>query len=215
MRLLKSCLGALAALATVAVCASSAHADKTQYFFLVDDIHLRDGVPDMVEGLIRKQSKKTIDKHPRLLADLPEDAPDPRTEPAAFEKYVKRAGLDPYGVRIEITSYDQEVEPIGRGRSGNHIKVAISLRVLGVTLSKSTFGFTGEGSATIKAEAGKKVRKRDIKFTNQDAVEISIDEAMAMAIKRLDEKRAKNKRKFRKKKRRKRRKKTKRRKKKS
>lgn len=201
-------LGVSAALTLLAGAfgASQVRADDTKYYFLLDDIILKNDAPELLDPLIRKQAKKFVAKHARLVSELPEGAPDPRAEPAKFEKFVKKSGIEPYGIRLEIISYEQEVEPNPR-KSGNIIKVAISMRVLGVTLSKSTFGFTGEGSATIKAEVGKRVRKRDIKFTNDDALVIAVGEAMDMAVKRLDKKRAEFKKKFRKKKRRKRRKK--------
>ena len=173
------------------------------YYFVVDTIKLSDGVPDKVEAQLRKQVAKAIDKHERLLSALPEDAPDPDADAKAFIAYTEKRKLHPYKVRVEVNDYELEVEPMPEPRTGHRITGSISLRILGVTMARSTFGFTGDGAATVKAEVGKKVRKRDRRFTSEDAAELAIGKALAMSVTRLDEKykRGKKKRKSRKKKR--------------
>ena len=48
-----------------------------------------------------------------------------------------------------------------------------------------TMGFTGDGSATIKQEVGKKVSERDRKFAWDDAAKAAVDDAMVTVFKQL------------------------------
>lgn len=166
---------------------------KTSYYFLVHDIKLAENHSDEVREYVRTQLTRAIQAHPRLLEALPEDAPDPEANAKQFAKYIERKNIRPFRVDVEVVDYEEELEQQEAPRRGQVLTVRLAVRIFGESLPKHTFGFTGEGAATIKMEVGKKLRKIDRKVVHEDAAAGAAADALTMALTRLDEKEAKGK----------------------
>lgn len=186
-RILTAALCALvaAALAPAALAGPKSKKKKETFYFQVTDVRARDGVSDKVPGWVGKQLGRDIDKRETIVATLPADAPDPRADPKAFKKYLQSRAIRAFKVNVEITSYNQEVVELEAPRSGHHITVRISLRVFGETMPDRVMAFSGDGSATIKLEVGKRVRDRDIEVANHDAIELAVTEAVDESLVKL------------------------------
>lgn len=196
-------LGLLVALASAASDSAEAHAKgQKAYYFLVHEIKLAEDVPAEIQKLVRTRLTKAIKDHARLVEALPPDAPDPKADPKAFARYIKKNKIRPFRVNVEVTEYSHEVEEMPAGRRGQRLTVEIALRTFGETMPKRVMAFSGEGSATIKVEIGKKLRTRDSKYANREAVQLAVADALRISLKRLEEKPKKKKKKRKKRKKR-------------
>lgn len=157
-----------------------------RYCFLLFDVQLADGLPDGFDALVRTRFTRAIADHERLLGALPEGAPDPRKAPKAFRAFVKKRRITPYRVNAEVVSYSHEVEPNPR-TGGKRLTVNVALRVFGETMPARTMAFSGEGSATVKLDIGKRLRARDSEIAQQDALDQAVADALRTSIQRLDE----------------------------
>lgn len=175
----------------VATCALAlAHAapaeakKKDKYYYEVHDVSLAKGIPDAISTAVAKQLAERIAANPALLAQL-EGAPDPEKAPKKFKRYLKRRHLRAFKVNVEVTAYSYKVEPMPAPNRGQYLTVSIDLHAFGETIPDRVMAFTGNGSATVKLEIGRKVRDRDSEAANHDAIEMAIDKALAESITKL------------------------------
>ena len=185
-RMLIPLLVALASAALVVSAASAGKKKKTNYLYKVTTIKLPDDVPADIEKQLAKQLTKSIEAHARLEATIPEGAPDPETEPKKFKQHLKKKNLAGYTLNVQVLNYEHSIEDMPEGRKGKMLTVRISIRMFGVTMPGNVMAFTGEGSATVKLELGKKLRKRDSQVANQDSIELAVENALADSITKLD-----------------------------
>lgn len=180
---------ALALLVGATLTASpAAHAQgkrAQQYGFLIASVQAADGVPEDAASAVRARLIAAVDAHERLVATLPADAPDPAADPSGFAAYMKRLKLTPYRVTVEITEHVTEAED---GPRGQRLAASVGLRMFGETMPERVMAFSAAGSATIKLDVGKTVRPRDIEVASRDAIAQAVDDALAQAVQRLDEK---------------------------
>ncbi len=178
-------LVALAILAAAPVAAEAA--PKKFHFELAAVTPKPDVKPDVAKAVLPRvegQVRKAFDTHPRLVAKL-EGAPD-RNKPDAYRKYLVQKGLaGAYLVTVEITEASEELEPMDKPNSQRFV-VSISVHVLGEAIPGRTMAFTGDGSAKVKQEIGKKLRPRDREATWDQAAEVAIADAMTTVFKQLD-----------------------------
>jgi hypothetical protein len=179
-------LGCLAALALPGPAQAKKRAKKATYVFLVTRVDLREGIPAKLEGLVRQRLAAAIDEHEQLEGELGDDAPDPAADPQAFERYLERKRIKAYKVNVEVTSYEREVEENDK-KAGSILTVHLSLRLFGETVPQRVMAFTGDGSATIKLEAGKTLRSRDDQVAHEDAAELAVADAIATSIRKLEQ----------------------------
>jgi hypothetical protein len=187
-RILAAALCALvaAALAPTALAGpSSKKKKKKTFYYQVTGVRAGDGVADKVSPWVGKQLRAEIGKRDAIVAALPDDAPDPKADPGAFKKYLTSRSMRAFKVNVEITSYSQEVVELPAPRSGHHITVSVGLRMFGETIPDRVMAFTGDGSATVKIEVGKRVRDRDIEVANHDAIELAVAEAIDESLVKL------------------------------
>ena len=186
---------------------SAAHAEKAKkrHVFVVTTIDLPTGAPATLEALLHRQIGKTIEAEPQLLGALPEGAP-PVDESdkglqgnTAFRKFMKKKNLKAYKVTAQVTSFEQTSAPNTK-KPGNIIGCSIKLRMFGETIPDRVMAFSGDGSASVALEVGKKIRERDTEFAINDALELSINDAVATSLKKLNAKSAAAKKKRRRKK---------------
>ena len=183
-----TCLAALTVALLTATWPALAQAGRERsYCFLLSKIQLAEGIPAEVAGVVSKQLDQAIAGHARLIAALPAGAPDPLAQPKAFARYAKRHKLAVYRVSVEVTRYSHEVEPAPRGK-GQRLGVSIDLHLFGEAIPKRAMAFSGDGSATVKLEIGKRLRARDSEYAQQEAATQAAAEALAMSIQRLEKK---------------------------
>jgi hypothetical protein len=129
--------------------------------------------------------KKTFATHSQLVASL-DGAPDPQGQPHQFRKFLAKKGVDAaYLVTVELTDAEIEIEPMESKPNSQRIVVRVGLHLLGENIPGQTIGFTGDGSATIKLEVGKKIRDRDREYAWDSATEAAIAEALKTVFDQL------------------------------
>ncbi len=180
-------LAALAALAVVAAPAAARKKPKT-YYFEVADVRAADEVGKAAAEVVpitAAQLAKAITAHAQLVDKL-DGAPD-RANARAFKAWLKKKKLDgAYRVNVELTGFEEELED--KDESLNQEKrlvVRLSLRTFGETIPDRVMAFSGEGSATIKVDVGKRLRPRDREYAISEAVQMALAEALASSLKKL------------------------------
>jgi hypothetical protein len=183
-------LRTLAVLAVV-VCATTASAqpNKKKYHFSLAAVNVKPEVKADVAKLaaprVEEQVKKAFQTHPQVVADLGTAAPDWKTKEDAFRKHLAKHGVSgAFLVTVDVTDASEELQPTDKPNT-QRLVVKVSVHLLGEFMPGRTMGFTGDGSATIKQEVGKKVSDRDRKFTWDDAAKAAVDDAMVTVFKQL------------------------------
>lgn len=179
------------ALLAVVVCTATASAQpsKKKYHFSLASVTVKPEVkPDAAKsaaGPVETQVKKAFETHPQLVADLGAEAPDWKTKADAYRKHLAKKGVaGAFLVTVDITDASEELQPTDKPNT-QRLVVKVSVHLLGETMPGRTMAFTGDGSATIKQEVGKKVSERDRKFTWDDAAKAAVDDAMVTVFKQL------------------------------
>jgi hypothetical protein len=178
----------IALLALVLAGAPAEAKPKPKYHFLLSEVTLAKGVegdvPTFAQPRVRTQVEKAFANHPQLVAVL-DGAPDPKDDPKGYTAYLKRKKIAAaHRVNVEITTAIEETEEM-EAKNGQRLVVRLSVRMFSETMPVRTMGFTGEGSATIKQEVGKKVRPRDREYSWDQAAELAIQDAIAVCLAKL------------------------------
>lgn len=182
-------LRTLAILVTLTATALAQPANKKKYHFALATVSVKPEVKADVakaaQPRVEDQVKKAFETHPQLVANLGDNVPDWKTAADAFRKHLTKKGLaGGFLVTVDITEASEEVQPTDRPNT-QRLVVKVSVHLLGETMPGRTMGFTGDGSATIKQEVGKKVSERDRKFAWDDAAKAAVDDAMVTVFKQL------------------------------
>ncbi|MCG8422198.1 MAG: hypothetical protein MJE77_30110, partial [Proteobacteria bacterium] len=156
---------------------------KKTYYFVVSKVQLTEGIPGEIRELVVKQLTLAMARHDRLTTALPDGAPDPRTDPKGFVRYVKKRKIRPFRINVEVIQYSHELESASGG--GQQLIVSLALRMFGETMPVRVMAFSGEGSAKIKMGIGKTLRPRDTRIANKDAAELAINDALATSLQQL------------------------------
>lgn len=174
----------LAAVAAMLVAAATASAKgRVRYIYRISEVAAADKVTAPLPQ-VRAGLADGITKTEGLTAEMPKAAPDPEKKPKAFKRYLKRKRLRAFRVNLEVTRYEKTVETIDE-RGNKALTVSVALRLFGETIPDRTMAFAGNGSATIKMEVGRKVRKRDETVANHDAIDVAIDQAIGESLRKL------------------------------
>jgi hypothetical protein len=187
MRPLSIAFLVLAVVAAPAVAGPKGKAKK--YHFTLHDVAPGDGVTgdvvDFVKPRVKAQVEKAFASHPQLVAAL-DGAPDPATDAKGYNAFLKKKKIAAaYKVNVEIILSAEEVEAVDGKPGEQRLVVRLGLKMFGETLPTRTMGFSGEGSATIKQEIGKKLRARDREFAWDSAAELAINDAIATSLAKL------------------------------
>ncbi len=137
-----------------------------------------------LKPVVLAQVTKTLAAHPQLVAALPDsiDVNNPET----FKRMLSKAKIaGAYTVSVDISDASEEVVPIESKPGELRLVVRMSVHLLGEVMPDKTIGFTGDGSATIREEIGKKLRPNDRVFVWAAAAEAAVDDAVATAMKTL------------------------------
>ena len=184
----------LAFLAVAAVAAAPAYAGphgkaKPKYHFLLHEVSLGSDVsgevPEYAQPRVKAQVEKAFASHPQLVAAL-DGAPDAATDPKGYKAFLKKQKLTgAYKVNVEITLAAEELEDVDGKPGTQRLVVRLGIKMFGETIPERVMGFSGEGSATIKQEIGKKLRPRDREFAWDSAAELAINDAIATSLAKL------------------------------
>lgn len=180
---------AAASLAAVVSGTAEAAPKKKKYHFELTAVtakaEVKADVARAATPRVEAQVKKVFEGHPQLVARL-DGAPDPRTSPDAYRKYLTRRAISgAYLVTVEITEASEELEPFDGRPSSQRLVVRVGIHMLGENIPGRTMGFTGDGRATIKQEIGLKVRERDREYTWDQAAELAVNDAMKTVFQQL------------------------------
>lgn len=176
-------------LLAVLALASTASAAPKKYHFKLAGVsakpEVKADVAKEATPRVEAQVKKTFETHPQLVAKL-DGAPDPDAKAEAYRKFLKGKGVTgAYLVTVEITEASIELVPMDSKPGSQRLVVRVAVHLLGENIPGRTMGFTGDGSATIKAEVGKKVRDRDREANWDEAAKAAVDDAMQTVFKQL------------------------------
>lgn len=177
-------------LGLVAWAARPADAAKPKrYYFELAEVKAADALGQVGADALpatRTQVEKSLAAHPQLVVKL-EGAPDPKTATKAFKKWLTKQKLaGAYRVNIELIAFEEELEE--KDDSLNKEKrliIRLSLRTFGETIPERVMGFSGEGSATVKVDVGKKLRPKDRAYAIQQALELAMTDALASSLTKL------------------------------
>lgn len=177
------------ALVLVGIFVSTAGAAPKKYHFKLAGVsaktEVKADVAKEATPRVEAQVKKTFETHKQLVATL-DGAPDPDAKAEAYRKFLKAKGVaGAYLVTVEITEASIEVVPVESKPGTQRLVVRVAVHLLGENIPGRTMGFTGDGSATIKQEVGKKIRDRDREFTWDEAAKAAVDDAMLTVFKQL------------------------------
>ena len=137
-----------------------------------------------LKPVVLAQVTKTLAAHPQLTPSLPNGADT--TKPDAFKQMLRKANIaGAYTVSVDISDASEEIVPIESKPGELRLVVRLSVHLLGEVMPDKTIGFTGDGSATIRQEIGKKLRPNDRDFVWAAAVEGAVQDAIATAMKTL------------------------------
>ena len=164
-----------------------------RHVFVLTRLDVPEGAPAELESLARKQFLKNIESHSQLLSALPAGAPPVDAKDKGlygnkpFRMFTKKHALHAYKVVLQVTEFKQETKP-NVNKPGNIISCSVKLRMFGETMPDRVMAFTGDGSAHVALEVGKKVRDKDREFSTHDALALSIADAVSMSLKKLNTK---------------------------
>jgi hypothetical protein len=115
-----------------------------------------------------------------------EGAPDPEREPEALKRFLEARRIRAYAVTVKITGYERSLAADDRpGRSGQILKVRVSLALVGTKMPGDVLAFAGKGSGTVAAEVGARPRPREEEEVMDDALKSAISEAVDGAVAEL------------------------------
>ena len=159
--------------------------------FLLADVELPEKAPASLETKIRKQFAKQVDDHPRLLSAIPKEAPalddsnPDRRGNKAFRAYMKKHHMRAYRVTIQVTRYDVASNPNER-KPGHLLSAFLGFHMFGEALPFRTMAFSADGSAKIAIEVGKKIRAKDKEFVLDDTIKLTLEQAVASSLDKLN-----------------------------
>jgi hypothetical protein len=181
-------LGVAAAVLAVAAGPAEAAKKKNKYFFELAEVKAADALGKTGKDLIpvaQTQVGKSISTHEQIVTELA-GAPD-RANAKAFKAYLKKKKVaGAYRVNVEVIAFEEEIEE--KDDSLNKEKrliIRLSLRTFGETIPDRVMGFSGEGSATVKLDIGKKLRPKDREYAINQAVELAMTDALASSMQKL------------------------------
>lgn len=175
---------------TALMSASPAEAKaKKRYYFELAEVKTGESLGKAGAELIApatKQVEKSFSTHPQLVVTI-EGAPDRAADPRGFKKWLTKKKLaGAYRVNVEVIAFEEELED--KDDSVNKEKrlvIRLSIRTFGETIPDRVMAFSGEGSATVKLDVGKKLRPRDRQYAIEQALELAMTDALASSLTKL------------------------------
>lgn len=181
---------ALCALAALLLASPAAQAGKPKrYHFQLVEVKAGAGVtidPTAVAA-IEAEAKKVLSTHPQLVASLVGAPADDAGFPA-WKKYLGKQKLaGAYKVNIEVDGYEESLEDLDPGdKIELRLTIRLSLRMFGEVIPVRTIAFTGDGSSTIKADVGRRLRPKDREWNLAGVIELAVRDAVAASLRKLE-----------------------------
>lgn len=176
-----------------------------RHVFILDRLDLPKEAPAELESLVKTSFLKTVEAKPALLSALPEGTPPVDVNEKGlhgnkpFRKFMRKKKLRAYKVVVQVTSFEQPVTA-NENKPGNVIGCSVELRIFGETIPDRVMAFSGDGSASVAIEVGKKIRDRDRSYATNEALDLAVAEAISMSLTKLNAKPTKKKKRPKKKK---------------
>lgn len=163
---------------------------KKRYYFELAEVKSDESLGKVGAELVAPataQVTKAIAGHPQLVAVL-EGAPDPKTDARGFKKWLTKKKLSgAYRVNVEVIAFEEELEDKDESLSNKEKRliIRVTLRTFGETIPERVMGFSGEGSATVKLDVGKKLRPKDRDYAIAQALELAMADALTSSLTKL------------------------------
>ncbi len=155
-----------------------------RYYLKVTAIEYEDGVKaQALEQLVRDKFAAQIAARPEFLTQL-DGAPDPKTDPAGFEKWATKKKIRAFDVRIKFVKYQRTLAPIA-GSNDQMLSVNVEVQLLGANVPLETLGMTGTGSGTVSAQVGKNVTTKIDDDVHAQAIDGALANAFDEAVRQL------------------------------
>lgn len=172
---------------TLAMVSGLAHADKRKprYHFALAEVTIKAEVPpelgEVVRAQVQAQASKALAAHPQLVATL--DGAPTGAKAHVFARFLAKKKLaGAFRVFVEVVEASEITEDDPRKPGELRLVTTLAIHVFGETLAERTFGFTGDGGATVKLEVGKKVRPNDRRYAWDNAAELALTEAISTSL---------------------------------
>jgi hypothetical protein len=158
---------------------------KEKFFFKIVEVEHADGIAvEAVDGPSRQILLDLVAARPDDFVGALDGAPDPKTDPEPFTKYLKKKKLRAFDVRIKFNKYERKLLPM-EGTSDQMLSVEVELEVLGLVVPDSTLGFVGKGSAEVTAQVSKKLPPKMDAAVHHDALSGALTQALDEAVREL------------------------------
>ncbi len=158
---------------------------KQKYFVNLASVEAEDKVPAEIPGKIKDKLIEVLAKRSEFVASL-DGAPDPATDAEGFKKWLKKAKVRAFKVTVKVTDYERELLPPKEGKSGQILKVHLSVSLVGTAMPDELLALGGDGMATVATEIGKTVRPADDKFAIDSAMSEALGQAVEDAVEALN-----------------------------
>jgi len=178
---------AVAALAVALLAAPAAARlpPATRYHFTITSVVAVDNAPSEISLKAKLLLAEILAGRSEFVATL-EGAPDPKTDPAAFTKYVDAHHIQAYTVTLKIDRYHRDLVANDKpGKSGQVLTIGLDLSLVGTKLPGGLLALAGSGGATVAAEVGSRMRPREEEVTMDDALRAALTQAVDGAVAEL------------------------------
>ena len=185
----RAAFGLAGLVALVVLARTATAAPKKKYHFQLVEVSAAATIPDAartdVTQVVKSQVEKALAGHTQIATTL-EGAPDPKVDPKTYKTYLTRKKIaGAYRVNVEVTEVSEATEDVDDKPGELRLVVRVGLRMFGETIPDRVMAFSGDGSAAVKTEVGKKVRPRDRQFALESAAEMAVAEALEMSLTKL------------------------------
>src|SRR5262249_30347687 len=122
---------------------------------------------------------------PEFVATL-EGAPDPKTQPAEFRRWLDERGIKAFAVQLKIDDYQRALLPDDQpGHGGQLLTVKIRLSLVGSQLPGNALALAGSGASTVTAGVGATLRPKEEEGALDDALRDALTHAVEDAVAKL------------------------------
>jgi hypothetical protein len=159
--------------------AKTAKKPKERYFVTITKVYTAEGAPEAIAEVAKNTLVEIISKRPEFILTL-EGAPD-RSDAPKFSAWLRKKKIKAYDVELKLTVYTREVTPQPE-KKGQILAVKIAVEINGSSVPDGSWAMTGDGSAQMAAEVGKKIseatEKNVLRETMVGALTMAVDRAV-------------------------------------
>ena len=139
------------------------------------------GVPPEVAGRVGDVVDSVVRERKEFVATL-DGAPG---DPEKLRKWLAARKIHAFEVTVKITSWEREVAPPAPGKSGQVLKVRMTLQLVGTSYPSDALALSGTGASTVMMEVGKTIFPKEESSAADSAVKEATGRALDEAVVRL------------------------------